>query len=61
MEGGEALELAVSKLDAEGWNTDGKVYDSSIIRVMGFYAVHMDDIMEIFLGNQAQWSLERVL
>lgn len=60
MQGGEALELAVRRLDPEGWNTDGKVYDSSINRVMGFYAVQMDEIMEIFLGNQAQWSLERV-
>ena len=60
MEGGEALELAVSRLDSEGWNTEGKVYDSSITRTMGLYAVIMDEIMEIFLGNQVQWSSERV-
>jgi hypothetical protein len=58
--GGEELELAISKLDAEGWNTDGEIYDSTVCRMMALYTLQMDEIIEIFLGNQAQWSLERV-
>lgn len=60
MEGGDVLELAISRLDAEGWNTDGAIYDSTTCRIMNLYALGMDQIMEIFLGNQAQWNLERV-
>ena len=61
IEGGEGLQRAISKLDNNGWNSEEKVYDSTICRLMGIYSIILDEVMEVFLGNQAQWSLERVL
>lgn len=58
--GGEVLELAISKLDADGWNTDGGNHEATICRLFAIYSMHMDEIIEIFLGNKSQWCLERV-
>ncbi|KAE9370015.1 hypothetical protein N431DRAFT_344468 [Stipitochalara longipes BDJ] len=60
IEGGERLEKELSELDENGWNTKGEVYDSTSSRTMVLTAMLLDEIMEIFVGNSCQWSMERV-
>ena len=59
-DGGRALEDEIMSLDRNGWNTKGKVYDATIGRWIMTSAFVRDEILELFLGNQAQWSLEGV-
>jgi len=61
MTGDKALDKAVAALDENGWNTEGKVYDATNCRHMLTYFALLDEIMEVFIGNSSQWSLERVM
>jgi hypothetical protein len=58
--GGADLEREIQSLDENGWNTQGQVFEATIVRMMLIYALIQDEIMEMFLGNQAQWSLQRL-
>lgn len=58
--GGDVLQQAISNLNEDGWNTEGRVYDSTICRQLGTYSMILDEIMEVLLGTHAQFSLERV-
>lgn len=60
MEGGERLRLELQTLDADGWSTQGTIHDSTICRVMATSAFIQDEVMEMFVGNPAQFSMERV-
>jgi hypothetical protein len=60
MAGGERLEHAIKSLDENGWNTQGRVYDAKICRIMVMCAMIQDEIMEMFVGTHAQRSLERL-
>lgn len=60
MEGGERLRLEVESLDEDGWSTQGIIHDSTICRVMATSAFIQDEVMEMFVGNPAQFSMERV-
>lgn len=60
LKGGEELELAIKNLDENGWNTQGEIYDLTIARMMVLCALLQDEIMELFLGSPAQWSVERL-
>ena len=60
MAGGEMLKHAINSLDENGWNTQGQVYSATICRMMLMCAMIQDEIMEMFVGTQAQWSLERL-
>jgi hypothetical protein len=58
--GGAELEREIESLDQNGWNTQGQIFEATIVRMMAVYALIQDEIMEMFLGNQAQWSLQRL-
>jgi hypothetical protein len=60
MEGGERLRREIEELDENGWNTKGEVHDATICRTMVLTATIIDEIMEVFIGNASQWSIERV-
>ena len=59
-EGGEKLEAEINSLDANGWNTQGNVFESTLCRMMVVCALIQDEIMEMFIGNQDQWSNDRL-
>jgi len=61
MVGGAKLSEAIANLDKNGWDKTGRVSDATVCRVRALYSMVLDDIMEVFLGNQTQWSLDRVL
>jgi hypothetical protein len=58
--GGAELEREIESLDQNGWNTQGRIFEATIVRMMVVYSLIQDEIMEMFLGNQAQWSLQRL-
>lgn len=58
--GGVELEREIESLDENGWNTQGRVFESTIVRMMLMTSTIQDEIMEMFLGNQAQWSSKRL-
>lgn len=59
MAGGEKLIAAVNKLDKDGWNTDGKIYASTINRVHGIDSVILDETLELSLGDPTDCTEER--
>lgn len=58
--GGAEFERKIASLDQNGWNTQGRIFEATIVRMMLVFAVILDEIMEMFLGNQSQWSLQRL-
>lgn len=58
--GGVELEREIKSLDENGWNTQGRVFESTIVRMMLMNSLIKEEIMEIFLGSQAQFSLQRL-
>jgi hypothetical protein len=60
VEGGDRLQAEISELDENGWNTKGEVYDATVCRTMVITATIVDEIMELFIGNANQWSMDRV-
>jgi hypothetical protein len=60
IEGGDRLQYEISQLDENGWNTKGEIYDSTVCRTMVITATFLDEIMELFIGNPSQWSMDRV-
>ncbi|CZR70092.1 uncharacterized protein PAC_19993 [Phialocephala subalpina] len=58
--GGAELEREIGSLDQNGWNTQGRIFEATIVRMMLVFAFIQDEIMEMFLGNQEQWSLQRL-
>ncbi|KAI1660453.1 hypothetical protein F4813DRAFT_350017 [Daldinia decipiens] len=43
---------AISRLDEEGWNTDGEIYPSTHIRARAIIALIREEIFEIALGHR---------
>lgn len=60
MAGGEELQAELKTLDENGWNTQGRVFESTICRMLVICSLIRDEIMEVFIGNQAQWSSDRL-
>lgn len=60
MAGGEILRLEIEQIDGQGWNTCGKVHDATICRIMASTAFIQDEVMEMFVGNASQFSMDRV-
>ncbi|TVY34147.1 hypothetical protein LSUB1_G006396 [Lachnellula subtilissima] len=59
MAGGDELIAAISKLDKDGWNTDGEIYTSTLNRVHGIDSVILDETLELSLGDPADCTEER--
>lgn len=47
------LEEAISKLDSEGWNTEGKMYNASWIRLRYHTAILKERVLEQSLAAKA--------
>ena len=47
---GEELEMYKGRLDAYGWNTDGKFYPNTTLRAWMIMALIRDEILELSLG-----------
>ena len=60
MKGGEELQQAVARLDANGWNTDEKFYPSTTTRAHGLLAVILNEILELSLGDPAECTNIRI-
>jgi hypothetical protein len=60
MAGGDTLQEAIKILDENGWNTQGNIFDATICRMKVQRAQIQDEIMELFIGNRAQWSQQRL-
>lgn len=46
----DELQEKISKLDANGWNTLGKITRSACIRAMAIAALSRDEVLEVSLG-----------
>jgi hypothetical protein len=55
------LQEAARKLDSDGWNPEMIISPASRIRASMPYAIIMDEVLEISLGNDAQFSEARLL
>lgn len=60
MQGGEALQREIDNLDEDGWNQDGKWHDSTFCRMLVLTGLIQDEVMELFIGSPAYFSMERV-
>ncbi|KAK7738380.1 hypothetical protein SLS53_006193 [Cytospora paraplurivora] len=61
LSGPEPISRAVAALDEKGWNTDGKVYPTTILRARRMLASVTDEVMEVSLGDPASTSIEALL
>ena len=55
-----AFSVVVSRLDADGWNTSGNMYDISICRATWQLCSVREEILEIALGVNVLVTEERV-
>lgn len=60
LEGGELLQREIDALDEHGWNQKGEIYDATRCRIIALFAAIQDEVMELFIGTPAQFSMERV-
>jgi hypothetical protein len=60
MKGGEKLRYEIDSLDENRWNAKGKVHDAMVCRSMVLSVALVDEVLELFIGNSNQWSMERV-
>lgn len=47
---GEELDIIRSRLDPDGWNTEGGLYPNTIIRAWMCMSLIRDEILELSLG-----------
>lgn len=55
------LSNAVSRLDANGWNTDGQIYPATLLRVKYIMSMIQDEILEFSLGNPIECQQSSIL
>ncbi|KAH8656163.1 hypothetical protein BGZ60DRAFT_385064 [Tricladium varicosporioides] len=60
MQGGKQLADAVNSLDANGWNTNGQICQSTMTRAHGSLTIILNDILELSLGDASNCSAERI-
>ena len=56
----EELQNAVGLLDANGWNTEGKIHPSTLSRAYGMLAIVLNEVLECSLGDPAECTNERI-
>ncbi|ESZ99122.1 hypothetical protein SBOR_0532 [Sclerotinia borealis F-4128] len=52
-QGPEAINIAVDKLDANGWNQEGRFTNATNTRAHGYLAIIIDEILEVSLTGSA--------
>ena len=60
MQGGEELRKAVALLDENGWNTEGKLYATTVTRAHGLLAIVLNEVLELSLGDPAECTNIRI-
>ncbi|CZR48908.1 uncharacterized protein FPRO_12349 [Fusarium proliferatum ET1] len=48
-------------LDQDGWNTDGRIYSSSLLRVRMMIALARDEILEVVLAQDGAYGITEVM
>ena len=61
MSGPAAVAAAVATLDPEGWNTDNKIYSTTVLRARINLSYIKDAIVETTLGHMQDRSIESLL
>jgi hypothetical protein len=61
MQGKEAIEKAIQKLDSRGWNREGHITSSTIPRAKAFLCIISDEVLEISLGDPNELKSDRIL
>jgi hypothetical protein len=60
--GGQTLIRAVAALDPNGWNTEGKLFSTTLVRARNMFARILEEILEIALGpDNTGKKIERAL
>jgi len=57
---GDALQVAVAALDANGWNTEGRIYPVTAIRAHHLFHTILAETLEISLGVPSPDSMQRM-
>lgn len=60
MAGGEVLAEAIARLDPNGWNRDGQLYQATKLRARGMLSIVLDEILELSLGDFHDCTGERI-
>jgi len=56
--GTEALEMAVSRLDERGWNTEGRIHSITMARARFFLGMIREEVLEISLGTDVKVDID---
>ncbi|KAH6897073.1 hypothetical protein B0T10DRAFT_526316 [Thelonectria olida] len=59
--GGDTLARAIDMLDEHGWNTDGRLHSSTLLRARGMIAYIREQLLEIALGTRYNNTLDQLL
>jgi hypothetical protein len=51
MKGGEDLQRAINALDSDGWNREGIIHTSTMVRTRTLLAPILNEALELFLGD----------
>jgi len=57
----EILDQAIARLDSAGWNTDGKMYPASFVRLRCQHAVYKERLLEQSLAGEKDSDVVRNL
>ncbi|KAH7151033.1 hypothetical protein DER46DRAFT_628921 [Fusarium sp. MPI-SDFR-AT-0072] len=57
----EAFQRQSQRLDRDGWNTDGRIYSSSLLRVRMMIALARDEILEVVLAQDTHSSITDIM
>jgi hypothetical protein len=60
IQGGEVLQREIDNLDENEWNKNRQFNDGTLCRIVVLSALVQDEVMELFIGNPAYFSMERV-
>jgi len=58
--GPERLKSALSKLDENGWNTNGSIHASTLLRARCMLTPFWEELLEMTLGIKPQLTCERI-
>jgi hypothetical protein len=61
LKGEPELSRAISRLDSNGWNTDGQIYPATTLRVKFIMSMIQDEILEFSLGNPLECQQSSIL
>ncbi|KAF5648974.1 transcription factor [Fusarium sp. NRRL 52700] len=57
----ETFQRSSQLLDQDGWNTDGRIYSSSLLRVRMMIALARDEILEVVLAQDGAYGITEVM